>query len=118
MRLDDRTGNRQAQAHAVCFACRERFEKILLNPFGESNTSINHVDPDRAVVHQRGGNRQFVLDGSIHRFDGVADQIDQDLLDLNAIHEDAIDVRAKLQAKLDIRFADVRARDLGSFRCV
>ena len=39
MRLDDRTGNRQAYAHAARFACRERFEKILLNHFGESNTS-------------------------------------------------------------------------------
>src|SRR5208283_4397333 len=97
-----------AYAHAARLACRKRFEKIVSNHFGESNASINHVDPDREVVDQRGGNRQFVFGGSVHRFNGVADQIDQDLLDLDAIHQDAIDVRAELQAKLDIRFAHVR----------
>ena len=88
MRLDDGAADRQSHTQAVGLGRLERLEQPV-GDFGRySATRIGDAHLDHAVaVSTRGLDRQQAPRRVLHRLDGVADEIEQDLLHLDAVGE-------------------------------
>ena len=86
MALDDHAANGKSQPHAVGFCRNECIEDVCQPPGIDSRSAILHLDDNRAVAIARGPHLQeaaAVLE-RVHGLDGVADQIDENLLQLTA----------------------------------
>src|SRR4051812_12074685 len=87
MPLDDGLANREAQAHAIFL----RRDKGLKQPpryfFGKAGSAIQYADLHEVVVCLSRDD-QFASRQALHRFDGIADEIDQNLLQLNLVDAD------------------------------
>ena len=86
MRLDDGARNRQADAHALPLGGDKWLEQLLGDFRRDAGAGVGHADPhhDRrqpaaTEMARSRGLRCF------HRFHGVADQIEQHLLDLDFV---------------------------------
>ncbi|EEF26336.1 conserved hypothetical protein, partial [Ricinus communis] len=84
---DDGTADRQAEAHAVGLGRKERLEQACAVGVGDARTAVAYADKDHAVVPARA---QFQAAGreAVHRLQGVHHQVDQDLLQLDAVAHD------------------------------
>src|SRR5688572_17965446 len=86
MRLDDGPADRQSHAHAAFLGGEERLE----DPFRKLYTraAIADLDPDdttRAIDAQA---QHTVAWGLAHRVDAIAHEIEENLLDLDAVQGD------------------------------
>ena len=73
-------------------------------------SSVCHGHPDETRLVGFGTDCEDALLGCAHRFDCVADEVHQDLLDLNLVDEDVRDVMvgASKRASIDFSFAPKR----------
>ena len=104
MALDDHPANRQSQPHAVGFCRNERIEDVGQPPRIDSRPAIFHLNDNRAVAVARGPQLQqaaTVLERG-HGLDGVADQIDENLLQLTAVAHDQRQFGLKLGPRRNI----------------
>src|ERR1700722_9385123 len=87
VRLDYRTRNPQSQPHAIVFARDEWLKQAAGNIAGNSRSNIGDGDLDHVVIEspRRHGDLPRFLIG--HRLKRIADQVDDHLLDLNAVHQ-------------------------------
>src|SRR5271169_4898100 len=76
MRLDDRPRNRQTNAHPLAFRGDEWLEQLLAYLGRNSRSSIGDVDLDHPAVRRRRYD-EFAVLGLLHRFDGVAHEVEQ-----------------------------------------
>ena len=104
MALDDHPANGKSQSHAVGF-CRDECIEDICQPRGiDSRPAILDLDDNRAVaVAPRPQLQQAatVLE-SVHGLDGVADQIDENLLQLTAVAHDQRQFGLKLGPRRNI----------------
>src|SRR3569833_4731244 len=96
MRLDDRAADREPHPHSMFLRRKERFEYPLWMFY--ASAAITDFDlqslSNMAQAHFEG----FVVRNTVHRFHAVAHQVDQNLLNLNAIDVD----RRKVTVDLNI----------------
>src|ERR1700694_4698454 len=87
VRLDNRPRNRQSQPHAIVFARDEWLKQPAGNIAGNSRSNIGDGDLDHVVIEspRRQGDLPRFLIG--HRLKRIADQVDDHLLDLDAVHQ-------------------------------
>src|SRR3984957_1008740 len=85
VRLDYRTRNPQSQPHAVVFARDEWLKQAAGNIAGNSRPNVRDGDLDHVVIEspRRQGHLPRFLIG--HRLERISDQVDDHLLDLNAV---------------------------------
>jgi hypothetical protein len=85
--FDDRTTDRQAQAHAAGFGAEEGLKQAFGRLGDETVSGIADGDSYRAGVGRRGANGQFARAdfGLLHRFEGVTQQIQHDQLNLDVV---------------------------------
>src|ERR1700710_2977933 len=106
MRLDDRPANGEAKPHSGCLATDERMKHCFFLPGDDANARIFDGDADHAEVSARRDHDSPALASSscifvvpafaalafAYRFHGVADQIEQYLLDMDPIDQYRTDV--------------------------
>ena len=101
MRLHDRAAYGQADAQALAFRAVERGEKLLGRGRVDPRPAIADGDFAQVVRYRRSGDDDPSIRHGLHRFDGVADQVDQHLLDLDRIDKDAARVRIEIEAAIE-----------------
>src|ERR1043166_10027465 len=104
VRVDDRAANCQSHPHAAGFGRVERFEQAL-EPFRvQSGPGIPYRDapPGRPVF--AAGDQQLARAIALrsHRLDGIEDQIEHDLLQLDAISINAWQPPGKVDLQRDL----------------
>src|SRR3979411_1898986 len=87
MRFDNRTRNRQAQSHAIVLVRDEWLEQPAGNIIVNSGSDIANRNFDHAVAENSGCQGDFAPFLIRHGIKRVADEIDENLLDLNPVHE-------------------------------
>ena len=69
--------------------CRDKgLKKLRRDLLGNPASSVGNADLGHLLISLRGGYRQFPLRRLLHRFDGVADQVQDNLLDLDLVYQD------------------------------
>src|SRR5262245_38562402 len=108
--FDDGAGDRQADAHAMALVGDKGLEELGHHLRGNPGAGIGHADGDHVVVGGCGCNHELAPLRCLHRIDGIAQQIDQDLLDLHLVRQYEVDRRVELESDAD-------ALILGSDQC-
>src|SRR5712671_5298464 len=85
MRLDDLAANGKAEPHAVALGRNERLEQAIRDFGSKAWTGVRNGNLDGFLVPYRYRHNEFAAPALGHRFDPVAHQIDENLLDLNPI---------------------------------
>ena len=116
MRLHDRPADRQADAHAVLLGCHEGLEQLRGDDSTMPGARILNADLDEAVVGRRGRDCQRANRTVDHGVDRVADQVDEHLLNLDAVDEDQIGVGIELNLDIDSMLARADQRERIGFR--
>ena len=98
MRLDDRSADRQSDAHAGLLGRKEGLKQaghyvILGNPGRYLKPQLDHVVRRSSIGHG-----QFAARGVRHGVQRVAKQIDQHLLDLDPVDQHRIELRVKVKS--------------------
>lgn len=99
MALDDRPADREANPHAVRLGGVEGLEQPLGGARIETRSGVSHVQPDAAT----GVESRFDDDGSgpirhfVHRLGRVQQQVEDHLLQLNAVDADSRQVFSELR---------------------
>src|SRR5688572_17582390 len=93
MGVDDRSANRQAQPHALCLGGLERLEQLGLDLRRKARAGIRDGDLRQrsigARLHGDGRDQHMPRWRALrHGFNAVADEIEDDLLDLDLVDED------------------------------
>src|SRR5690606_4660664 len=86
VRLDDRAADGEAHAHPVLFRRKERLEYLLRKR--DAATAIADLGLDDASHPAHVYPKKSVARDGFHRLHAVADEVDQNLLDLDAIGRD------------------------------
>src|SRR6516162_3329050 len=91
MRFDDRARDRQTDPHAMAFG-RDKWLKQLIGDLRrDACAGIRDADFDHVIRGRGGRNDEFADRGGLHRVDRVADEIEQDLLNLHLIGKDIVE---------------------------
>ena len=88
--LDDRAADRQSHAHAGFLGGEEGLKQIWNDVVLEAGAGVGHLDLDHVVRDAGVGDDELAPRRLRHRFQRVAEQIDQHLLDLHPVGEDEI----------------------------
>ena len=108
MRFDDRTADRQPQSHTAFLGTRKRLEKLRQLRGVDAPAGVGDRYPDQAVrcACGRYGDVAHVAAGDC--LDAIADQVDQHLLDLDAVDEGVLSLRVEVEERPDAAFARPR----------
>ena len=87
MRFDDRSADGQADAHALLLGRHERLEQLLGDGRADAGARVCDADLDQLVGNRLGRDREFAPLRAGHGFEGVADQVQQNLLDLYPVRQ-------------------------------
>ena len=90
MRFQDRAADRQSQPQSIALGGEERRENALEIASGNSRPAVAHRDAQvpRISAHCLHSNYTFVLRTILHRVKRIEQQIEHDLLQLNAVTPD------------------------------
>ena len=93
MRLDDGPADRQAEPHALALGRDEGLEKLCRDLRRETAAGVGDAYFHGAVVVRACSDLEFTaLAGLDHDLDGIADQVDQNLLDLDAVRQNRVGI--------------------------
>src|SRR5262245_57060664 len=98
MRLYDRLRDRQTHPHAVLLGGHERLKQLVRNLGGNAGTGIFDRDRDHSIAGAFRRHEKLAPLYLGHRLDGVAHQVEQDLLDLHLVGQDPIGARIELES--------------------
>src|SRR5580692_531464 len=98
VRLDDGARDRQTDAHALSLGRDERLKQLRADLGRDSRPGIGNADFDHIFAHRQSGDDQFAPFDVFHRIDGVAHQIEQNLLDLHLVGEHEIAAVVEIEA--------------------
>src|ERR1019366_9824445 len=87
---------------------KEGLKQIGLDVIVESGPGIGHRNLDHGVRDRRVRCDKLPLRRLRHRLKGVAKKIDQDLLNLDPIHQDQIEFRVQIETKLNVLLTGTR----------
>src|SRR5262245_55616615 len=88
VRLDNAARNRKSDAHAGGFRGDKGLEQFCRDLLVDTATGIRDADLDHAALSTPGLHHKLLPLGALHRFDCVANEIEQDLLNLHFLDED------------------------------
>ena len=97
MLLDDRPADRQAKPESLLIGRREGLEQPVCYRCGQAEPGIGDGDANRVHTLGSGADRQFANLAGRHRLQGIADQVDENLLDLNRGDEDGVGGAVQLE---------------------
>src|SRR4029450_3217763 len=103
MSLDDRAADGEADTHAVAFCRVEGVEQLAHVLRIDADAGIAHAHAHTIALLVLGSDQQLprpIVHGG-HRIRGVADQVQDDLLELNTIPGDRGEALGELQLKRD-----------------
>src|SRR5262245_38179277 len=86
VRLDDRTADREPHAHPLLFRREERLEQLVRTR--DARAAIADLGLDHIAYPAYAYSENPVTRGGDHCVCGVAHQVDQDLLNLDAVERD------------------------------
>src|SRR3954471_3045254 len=112
MALNNSARDRQANPHTASL-CRNKGLKKLRHHFrSDSCARVGYADGNHVIVGGGGGDRQFASLAPLHRFDRIAHQVQQDLLNLYFVDEYKIDgrIEREFHANSMVLGADERER--------
>ena len=119
MGFDDAAADRQPDAHPGVLGGEERLKQIGERALRKTVPRIRHADFEHVVGGAGARNDKLAIRALRHRLDRVAKQVDQDLLDLDAIRDDQVDRRIELEVQQDAEISRAheaeRARVLDHF---
>src|SRR4051794_614728 len=95
--LDDGAANRQADTHAMAFVGDERLEQMRRYVRRNPRSGVRDADCEHTILVRRGGNCELAPLRGFHGFDGVAQQVEQNLLNLHLVGEDEVDGGVELK---------------------
>ena len=101
MGLDDRAADEETKPHAVALGGHERLEEAAGHPLVQAWASVGNGDLDVLLAEQSGGHVDPMWLAHRHRFDGVANEVDKHLLDLNPVRQGARRVRIEMELHID-----------------
>src|SRR6516165_5708216 len=101
MGLDNSAADRQANTHAVALVGDKGLEELRDQFRRDSGAGVGHADGDHLVVAGCGGNDELASLRRLHGFDGIAQQVQQNLLNLHLIDQDEIHGRIELKPDTD-----------------
>src|ERR1051326_2128760 len=112
MGLQDRLADHQADTHPRRLGGDEGLEQALGELGRYPRSGIRNGDFDIGVRGER-VDSNFLGPATMQRLDGVAEEIDQHLLNLHAVHENRRQIGRQIQVELDVHVAgsDQRQRD-------
>src|SRR6516165_10620893 len=99
--LDNGAADRQADTHAVALIGDKGLEELRHQFRRDPGPGVGHADCDHFVVADCGGNDELASLRHLHGFDGIAQQVQQNLLDLHLVDENEIDGRIELKPDTD-----------------
>src|SRR4026209_411609 len=111
MALDNRATNGRADSHAAALGSVERVEQFTLTPRFEAHARISDAQPHAVVLlpfdldHQM----SWTIVNAVHSVRRIADEVQDNLLKLNAIAHDWRKAVDELSLKVDsvsLRFAN------------
>ena len=108
VRLDNRAANREAETHAVGLGGNEGFEQLAGDAVGKARSAVGDGDLHHALITQGRRHVELAPSACFHRLDGIAHEIDEDLLDLDPVDEHVRGVRLEMQPHLDAERAGPR----------
>ena len=88
MSFHDGPANRKAYAHAFCLRRVERMKDVLAYFRRKPWPIVLDGHFDFVVFDSLDGNGQALCALALHGFDGIADEVHQDLLNLDTVDED------------------------------
>src|ERR1700730_5574881 len=94
-------GDRQAHAHAVALGGDEGLKQLRRHFRCYPAAGVRHADGDHVVVSLGRKYDELSFFRVLHCLDGIAQQIEQDLLDLHLIGQHKIDCRVELKSHAD-----------------
>ena len=115
MRFDNRPADRQADAHAGFLGRKEGLKQVLRHVFPKAGSGIGYHNFDHIVRRRHIGYGQFAARGMCHGLERVAKQIDQHLLDLDAVHQHQIVPRVQIEPKLHALLAGAGETERAGF---
>src|SRR5215475_5289220 len=93
----------------------KRLEKLRSGGCRDAAAGVRDADRYHLVLAARGGNEQLAMMRLLHRLDGIADQVEQDLLDLHLVGQYEIRRRIELELDADALILDADQRQSGGF---
>jgi len=108
MGLDDRAADGKSDPHAGLFRREEGLKQVGLDVIVETGAGVGHLDFDHVVGDLGVRCNKLALRRLRHRLQGIAEKIDQHLLDLDPIDQNQVEFRIEIEAKLDVLFAGAR----------
>src|SRR6516162_2531288 len=97
VRLDNGAADRQADTHSLALVGDKGLEELRHQFRRDPGSGVAHADDDHVVVAGcRGDNKLATLRG-FHGLDGIAQQVQQHLLDLHLVDQNEIDGRVELK---------------------
>ena len=108
MGFDNRAADRESYAHAGLLRRKECLKQIGFDVIVESVPRIGHRDLNHVVGDPGIGRDKLPFRRLRHRFKRIAEQIDQYLLNLHPVHQNPIERRVQIEAKLDVLLTGAR----------
>src|SRR5262245_8658473 len=103
MSLDDGATNGEPDTHAVGFRCVEGVEQLVHVVGVDAHAGIPHAHADTAAVLPFGSDQQLprAIVHVNHRIGGIAEEVQDDLLELDPIAGDGREILGEFQLKND-----------------
>ena len=111
MRLDDRATDREAYAHAVLLGRDERLKQLWRDGIANPRTGVLDCDARQDRLRRVPSAPKASGLRRHHRIDRIADEVDEHLLDLDAIDQDLVGGGVELQLNVDPMLARADQRE-------
>src|SRR5580704_7164242 len=85
MRFDDSARDRQSDSQSLLFRGDERLEQARDDIRSDPGPRVGHANGNHVVCYRRGRDDKLAPNGALHGLNRVAQQIEQDLLDLDLV---------------------------------
>src|SRR5437763_7101670 len=95
--FDDRARDRQADSHPVALGRHERMKELRRNLRRDAGAAVGDTDFQQLAVMRAACDQHFAAFRLLHGLDGIANQVQQDLLYLHLVDQN------KIMARIDLK---------------
>src|SRR4029077_4185647 len=115
MGFDNAAADRKANSHASLLGGKEGLKQARFDLLSKAVAGVRNGDADHLFLNWYVRNGQLPTIGRQHRFERVAEEVYQNLLDLDAIGENKVTGRIELEAQHHALFAGADQPECTSF---